>query len=77
MIVLHRCLLEFEFSRKNQKSKIKIQQFSIIFDSLLLSTENHEFWRENSNYPDKLGIKKLPKLFLFGSIIQIHNFDFS
>ena len=33
---------------------VKIKQFSIIVDSVF--TQNHYFWRENSNYSGKSGI---------------------
>ena len=52
----------------NFRAKIvKIQQFSFT-----VNAQNHDFWRENSNYP---GIK-ISKILVFWSIILVHNFEF-
>ena len=53
---------------------VKIQQFSTFVDSVF--TQNHDFWREKSNYPGKSDISKFTKLKFFDSKIQIHNYDF-
>ena len=53
---------------------VKIQQFSIIIFFIFI--QNHDSWRENSNYPEKLALKIVKNYCVFLQKIQIHDFEF-
>ena len=71
VIFKHWYLLEFEFSREKNG---KIQLFSIFGNSVF--PQNHDFWRENSNYPVNFPLKNSKKSWLSSLKIQIQNLEF-
>ena len=71
VIFKHWYLLEFEFSREKNG---KIQLFSIFGNSVF--PQNHDFWRENSNYPVNFPFENSKKSWLFSLKIQIQNLEF-
>ena len=59
------------FTLKN----VKIQHFSFILGSVLL--QNLDFWRENSNYPGKIGPENSQKLMLLAQKFKFTICNFS